>query len=83
MWLREGGCSDTMNKAWGLTSQNANMLLVARKIQVYGEKLTTWSQQSFSSIKRQIEKKGKLLTKTEIDAANGKVDYELVKALRV
>lgn len=44
MWLREGGCSDTVNKAWGSTSQNANMLLVAGKIQVCGEKLTTWSQ---------------------------------------
>ncbi|XP_075668948.1 uncharacterized protein LOC142638768 [Castanea sativa] len=82
IWLREGGCSDTMNKAWGSTSQNANMLLVAGNIQVCGEKLTTWSLQSFGSIKCQIEKKGKLLAKIKIEAANRKVDYELVKTLR-
>ena len=26
MWLREGGCSDTVIKVWGSSSQNANML---------------------------------------------------------
>lgn len=42
-----------------------------------------WSQQSFGSIKKQIEIKGKLFSKAEIDAAKGKLDYEVVKVLRV
>nr|POE71273.1 hypothetical protein CFP56_73265 [Quercus suber] len=48
MWLREGGCSDTV----------------------------------ITTIKRQVEKKSKLISKAEIDAANGKLDYELVKVLK-
>lgn len=34
------------------------------------------------SIKKQIEIKGKLLSKVKIDAAKGKLDYEVVKVLR-
>nr|POF19212.1 putative ribonuclease h protein [Quercus suber] len=82
MWLREGGCSETVIKAWGSSSQDANMRQVASKIQAYGDKLASWSQQSFGSIKRLVEKKSKLLSKAEIDAANGKLDYELVKVLK-
>lgn len=58
------------------------MLQIARKIQAYGEKLTVWSQQSFGSINKQIEIKGRLLSKAKIDAAKGKLDYEVVKVLR-
>ena len=41
MWLREGGCSDTMVKVWGPSSQNANMLQIAGKIKACGENLST------------------------------------------
>ena len=51
MWLREGGCSDTVVKSWGSTSHSANMLQVVEKIQACGEKFTAWSQRSFGSIK--------------------------------
>ena len=82
MWLREGGCSDTMIKVWGSSSQNANMLQIAGKIKACGEKLSTWSFQSFGSIKHQVEKISKLLSKAEIDVANGRLDYEKVRVLR-
>ncbi|KAL0011121.1 hypothetical protein SO802_006229 [Lithocarpus litseifolius] len=82
MWLKEGACSEIVIKAWGSTSLNANMPQIVGKILACGEKLTTWSQQSFGSIKRQVVKKSKLLSKAELDAANGKLDYEMVKARR-
>nr|POF12445.1 hypothetical protein CFP56_44878 [Quercus suber] len=82
MWLWEGGCSDTVSKAWGSTSQNANLAQIAGKIKNCGEELTKWSQQSFGSIKNQVEKKSKLLSKAEISVAKGKLDYEKVKILR-
>ena len=83
MWLREGGCSDMVIKVWGPSSQNANMLQIARKIKAYGEKLSTWSLQSFGSIKHQVEKISKLLSKAEIDAVKGRLDYEKVRILRL
>nr|POE67813.1 putative ribonuclease h protein [Quercus suber] len=82
MWLREGGCGDTVTKAWGPPSQNSNMSRIAGKIHECGEKLTKWSHQSFGSIKHQVEKKSKLLAKAEVSAAIGKLDYEKVQRLR-
>ena len=41
MWLRGGGCSDTVIKVWGPSSQNANMLQIAGKIKACGENLST------------------------------------------
>ena len=82
MWLKEGGCGDTVVRSWGTTSNSANMLQIAEKIQLCGEKLTAWSQQSFGSVKHQVEKKSKLLSKAECDAACGKIGYEQVKMLR-
>ena len=82
MWLREGSCSDTVIKVWGPSSQNANMLQIVGKIKACGEKLSTWSLQSFGSIKLQVEKISKLLSKAEIDAVKGRLDYEKVRILR-
>ena len=38
MWLREDGCKATVVKVWGPSSQDTNMLQVARKIKICGEK---------------------------------------------
>ena len=50
------------------------MLQIARKIKACGEKLATWSLQSFGSIKHQVEKISKLLSKAEIDVVKGRLD---------
>ena len=80
--MTEGGCSDTVVKVWGPSSQNANILQIAGKIKACGEKLATWSLQSFGNIKHQVEKISKLLSKAEIYVAKGRFDYEKVRALR-
>ena len=61
---------------------NASMVQIASKIKVCGEKLLDWSRQSFGSIRKQLESKGKQLSKAEINAAKGNLDYEVVKVLR-
>lgn len=58
------------------------MALIAGKIKICGKKLSDWSHQSFGCIKKQIEIKGKMLSKAEIAAAKGEVDYKVVKSLR-
>ena len=61
---------------------NASMVQIASKIKVCGEKLLDWSRQSFGSIRKQLESKGKQLSKAEINAARGNLDFEVVKVLR-
>ena len=61
---------------------NASMVQITLKIKVCGEKLLDWSHQSFGSIKKQLESKGKQLSKAEINATKGKLDFEVVKVLR-
>ena len=58
------------------------MLQIAKKIKACGEKLATWSLQSFGSIKHQVEKINKLFSKAKIDVAKGRLDYVKVRALR-
>ena len=58
------------------------MLQVARKIKICAEKLTSWSFQSFSSIKQQVDKLSKLISKAEIKVAKGRLGFEKVRALR-
>ena len=61
---------------------NDSMVQIALKIKVCGEKLLDWSRQSFGNIRKQLESKGKQLSKVEINAAKGNLDYEVVKVLR-
>lgn len=82
MWLRDGGYSLTVNAVWGSSSQNATMFQIVGKIKACGEKVLVWSHQSFGSIKKQLEILGKRLTKAKIEAAKGKLDYEVVKGLK-
>ena len=82
MWLREDGCKATVIKVWGPSSQDTNMLQVARKIKICGEKLTSWSFQSFGSVKQQVDKLSKLLSKAEVEVAKGTLGYEKVSALK-
>ena len=49
---------------------------------ICGEKLTSWSFQSFGSIKQQVDKLSKLISKTEIEVAKGRLSFEKVRALR-
>nr|POE95049.1 hypothetical protein CFP56_15117 [Quercus suber] len=82
MWLRDAGCSATVNKVWGSPSPNASMVLTARKIKACGDSLLVWSRQSFGSVKKQLETLGKKLSLAEIRAANGLLDFEVVKGLK-
>ena len=83
MWLKDSGCSITVSFAWGLDTGPASMPMVARKIKICGDKLAKWSKESFGCIKKQIESKGKLLSKAEVSVAKRESDYEVVKLLKV
>nr|POE50583.1 hypothetical protein CFP56_00044 [Quercus suber] len=76
------GCSAIENKVWGSPSPNASMVLTARKIKACGDSLLVWSRQSFGNVKKQLETLGKKLSLAEIRAANGLLDFEVVKGLK-
>nr|XP_023914855.1 uncharacterized protein LOC112026402 [Quercus suber] len=82
MWLSDGGFSETMKSAWGQSSPNASMPLVAGKLKTCRDKLLTWSRQSFGSIKKLIDIKTKRLNRTEIEVAKGKGDANVIQALQ-
>lgn len=63
MWLSDGGCSQTVKDAWGHPSTEASKALVAGKLKNCGDKLLSWSRQSFGNIKKAIELKSKRLNK--------------------
>ena len=58
------------------------MLHTASKIKACSESLLVWSRQSFGNVNKQLEILGKKLSKAEVEAAKGKLDYEVVKGLK-
>lgn len=58
------------------------MLHTASKIKACGESLLVWSRQSFGNVNKQLEILGKKLSKAKVEAAKGKLDYEVVKGLK-
>ena len=58
------------------------MLHIASKIKACGESLLVWSRQSFGNVNKQLEILGKELSKVEVEAVKGKLDYEVVKGLK-
>nr|POF06061.1 putative ribonuclease h protein [Quercus suber] len=82
MWLQDRGCSDTVLNAWGPPLVGATMPEIVGKVQICGEKLSEWSKNFFSSVRRLLEEKKLLLTKAELAAAKGG-DTMLVKSLQL
>ena len=81
MWLKDRGCSATVNSAWGPPIVGITMPEVAGKVKVCGSKLSDWSKNSFGSVKKRLEEKKKLLAKAELAAAKGG-DFLVVKFLQ-
>lgn len=71
-----------MKDAWGQSSLEATMSLVAGKLKNCGDKLLSWSHQSFGSIKRSIDMESKSLNRAELEAAKGKGDANLIWTLQ-
>ena len=69
--MKEEGCRNTINDAWGFPSSESDMILASSKIKHCGEKLVEWSRTSFGSIKRQLAEAPKLLVLAEEVAARG------------
>ena len=82
MWLCDEGCRNTILEVWEAAPLAVSLVQVASKIKICGEKLLEWSHRSFGSIKKQIETKGKQLSKAEINAAKGILEVDLVKVLK-
>ena len=82
MWLSDGGCTKTVKEAWGQACPDASMSLVAGKLKNCGEKLISWSWQSFGSIKKSIDIKTKRLNRAELEDANGNGNADLIQSLQ-
>ena len=78
MWLSDEGCCQAVKDAWGQFSPEASMPMVAGKLKNCGDKLLSWSHQSFGSIKRSIDMKSNRLIKAKLEDAKGKGDANLI-----
>ena len=83
MWLSDGGRSQIVKDAWDQSSPEASMPMVAGKLKKCGDKLLSWSHQSFGNIKRSIDMKLKRINRVELEAAKGKGDANLIWTLQL
>ena len=83
MWLSDGGRSQIVKDAWDQSSPEASMPMVAGKLKKCGDKLLSWSHQSFGNIKRSIDMKLKRINRVELEAAKGKGVANLIWTLQL
>lgn len=71
MWMTEKGCGKTIEAVWSTGNDEAENVKLIKKIDKCGRELTGWSKKCFGNVRRDLEKKRKLLAKAEKSAQNG------------
>lgn len=71
--MTEKGCGKTIEAVWRTGNDEAKSVKFIKKIDKCGWELTEWSKKCFGNIRRDLEKKRKLLAKTEKSTQNGEV----------
>ena len=68
-WQRKG-CENTIEAIWKTRNNKAEDVKVIKKVDKCGKELTKWSKNNFGNVRRELEKKRKLLAKAEHVAIN-------------
>uniref|UniRef100_A0A2N9EK22 CCHC-type domain-containing protein n=1 Tax=Fagus sylvatica TaxID=28930 RepID=A0A2N9EK22_FAGSY len=55
IWMTDGGCEETITKAWEMSKPGTRMFKVWHKLKECKKQLGEWSRKSFGNIKKQIE----------------------------
>uniref|UniRef100_A0A2N9GYK3 Reverse transcriptase domain-containing protein n=1 Tax=Fagus sylvatica TaxID=28930 RepID=A0A2N9GYK3_FAGSY len=55
IWMTDGGCEETIMKAWEMSKPGTRMFKVWHKLKECKKQLGEWSRKSFGNIKKQIE----------------------------
>ena len=76
MWLTDRGCAQTIKAVWekrGATNQNSG---IVSKIDDYGVALKKWSSKHFGCVRKELQKKQKLLAQAELVAFNTGINFQ-------
>ena len=79
MWISESGCGETIEAVWQGSYADSVGRKILKKIETCGTELTKWSKNNFGNVRRELEKKRKLLTQAERVAINGGSVHTLKK----
>ena len=69
--MSEKGCGDTIEAIWRENHEVSGEQKLLKKFDNCGKKLATWSKNSFGNVRRELEKKRKLLAKAKQLALSG------------
>ena len=83
MWTSESGCGETIEVVWQGSYLDSAGRKILKKIETCGTKLTKWSKNNFGNVRRELEKKRKLLAQAERVAINGGSVHSLKKLEQV
>ena len=75
MWLTDKGCAQTIKAVWEkrrATNQNSG---IVSKIDDYGMALKKWSSKHFGCVRKELQKKQKLLAQAELVAFNTSINF--------
>ena len=79
MWMSESGCGETIEAVWQGSYSDSAGRKILKKIETCGTELTKWSKNNFGNVRRELEKKRKLLAQAERVAINGGSVHSLKK----
>ena len=79
MWISESGCGETIEAVWQGSNADSVGRKILKKIETCGTELTKWSKNNFGNVRRELEKKCKLLTQAKRVAINGGSVHTLKK----
>ena len=71
MWMTERGCGETIEAVWMGNYEEPDGMRVQKKIDNCGKELMKWSKNNLGSVRRELEKKRKILSKAEMAANKG------------
>lgn len=76
MWLAKKGCLDTVKAEWDKHIIDNIATSIVPKIERCGSALWRWSSKNFGSIRKELQKKKKLLAKAELEALLTGVNFK-------
>ncbi|XP_050278364.1 uncharacterized protein LOC126719909 [Quercus robur] len=77
MWLSDRGCTNVVEAVWASHEEADPSIKVIKKIKKCGKELQDWNRKHFGNVKRELEKKRKLLREAEAEAMRTGVNFRV------
>ena len=71
MWMSDVGCSITVEAVWREDSAESWGTRIIKKVDKCGKELESWCRKNFGNVRRELEKKRRLLVQAKVQAIRG------------